>query len=141
MMGRIDSARLTALWQSNARVPEIALVFGVSSTSVYVWARKLALPSRHAQAGRIDTGRLVALWRGGAPVSEIALVFGVRDQAVYRALRGLGLSARAGPGDGGAAAPAVAMTYREIAEAARRDGLPLAGALQRYHRARAGRGE
>ena len=42
----MDVPRLFAMWNAGARVEDIALAFGVSSTLVYRWRRQYALPER-----------------------------------------------------------------------------------------------
>lgn len=41
-----DVAKLFAMWNAGASVSDIALAFDVSSTLVYEWRRRYALPTR-----------------------------------------------------------------------------------------------
>jgi predicted transcriptional regulator len=111
--GRVDRARLLALWRQDIPVGEIAQEVGCTPRTVYKIAKAAGIHEASGPRPRarrqdpVDRARVLAMWRQGVPVGEIAEAVGCRPGTVYKIAEAAGAYVISGqrPTPGDAARP------------------------------------
>jgi transcriptional regulator with XRE-family HTH domain len=111
--GRVDRARLLALWRKDMPAGEIAQEVGCTPRTVYKIAKAAGIHEASGARPRarrqdpVDRTRLLAMWRQGVPVGEIAEAVGCKPGTVYKIAEAAGAYVISGqrPAPGDAARP------------------------------------
>lgn len=94
--GKLDDARLRALYASGVRPTQIAAMMGRSRGTIEAAIRRLDLPrqGRGLPPVLVADDLFIAMWRAGVRLCDMAAHFGVSIMSVRTAARNAGMPAR-----------------------------------------------